>query len=468
MFGHPHKTVCIGEVVYLDIETQQIVARGYGQIDLTAFVLTASLTTLVPGYFKRLLVIVTTSENHIAPFATYCETLICGLMSNVSYNLRAYLYWPANQPITLPLQTFSSIHITIRAQHRSSRLHATVHPHGISEQLTQQAIATNLGSSNYRRVAVNLSAGYKVHRATTARRGAFSSQLDTYIRYRLTGLHFSFSDLGNALLAFKLYWLSYFDSTDCTVEAISLDKEVGLCLKDARLYALSIYTPDYRSVITIDQPLHIDSLAKMSYFFLNPSGKRHFGPSSKIGLALSRLIDYRSLKESDVTYLDLTNLIFALQSFAESITEREIRRMNHNMKKEILEDVERILSTIEQIEPRLSEPVQAFYLRPQKEIYRLMTRPTFMASLQMALDKLKIPLEEHRPMLKAINSARRQVVHSEGYDVGFLLSLLTDTATQINIGAKGDSQPIILQKNSQMHELYQLLHLMTLRYFEQL
>ena len=96
-----------------------------------------------------------------------------------------------------------------------------------------------------------------------------------------------------------------------------------------------------------------------------------------------------------------------------------------------------------------------------------MTRPTFMKSLKIALDKLGIDISDYKSLLKSINSARRQVVHSEGYDVEFLLNLLTNTVTQDNLrGKDADSPPKIIRKNSEINELYKLLRLMIKRFFD--
>ena len=90
-----------------------------------------------------------------------------------------------------------------------------------------------------------------------------------------------------------------------------------------------------------------------------------------------------------------------------------------------------------------------------------------MKSLKIALDKLDIDMSDYKSLLKSINSARRQVVHSEGYDVEFLLSLLTGTVTRGNLSEKdANSHPKIIRKNSEINELYKLLRLMIKRFFD--
>ena len=70
--------------------------------------------------------------------------------------------------------------------------------------------------------------------------------------------------------------------------------------------------------------MHADKLAKMVYFFLNPGHHKKLGSLSKIGLAFSRLIDYRFRTSSNAVHMNITSLIFALQSFAEAVAEREV------------------------------------------------------------------------------------------------------------------------------------------------
>ena len=106
--------------------------------------------------------------------------------------------------------------------------------------------------------------------------------------------------------------------------------------------------------------------------------------------------------------MNITSLIFALQSFVEAVAEREIRRQNRSAKQQTLHDIQ---------------------------------------------------------MLKSIDSARRQIVHSEGYSVEFLLNLLTYTIIQMESDNKLSRPGGIIRKDSDVDKLYQLLRLMTVRYF---
>ena len=69
-------------------------------------------------------------------------------------------------------------------------------------------------------------------------------------------------------------------------------------------------------------------------------------------------------------------------------------------------------------------------------------------------------------MLKSMDTARRQFVHSEGYNVDFLLSLLTSTVTQLEVGEKNAYTPILIKEDSELSKLYELLRIMVSQYFE--
>ena len=77
-----------------------------------------------------------------------------------------------------------------------------------------------------------------------------------------------------------------------------------------------------------------------------------------------------------------------------------------------------------------------------------------------------IDIADYQPMLKSIDSARRQIVHSEGYSVEFLLNLLTYTIVQMEAGNKLSRSDSIIRKDSDVDKLYQLLRRMTMRYFD--
>ena len=459
----------IGEAFYLDAESKEIIASGYGQFDTITSELTASMTFLSSGKFEKVLIIIKSRNDYIAPFVFYNKTLIRGAPENIAYNIRAYLHWQSTEAdsLTMPLRKYSSAHITTLAQHVPDNLGFQSHAAGMSSQLIKRAVSTKLDSSIHCGVRASIFAGYATKINSSQVRNEPPIQLESQLRYSFTCQKhsFSFNNLGNILLAFQLYWISFFDSTDCTIDSIQLGDDVCLYLANPHLYALSTSSPSYRSIPRIQSQMHADSLAKMAYFFLNPGHHKKLGSSSKIGLAFSRLIDYRFRTSSNAVHMNITSLIFALQSFAEAIAEREIRRQNRSAKQQTLHDIQKVLAAIKSIGPELADDVRDFYLRPENDVYELIARPTFMQSLQIALAKFDIDIADYQPMLKSIDSARRQIVHSEGYSVEFLLNLLTYTIVQMESDNKLSRPGGIIRKDSDVDKLYQLLRLMTVRYF---
>ena len=432
------KNSYIGEVFYLDSSTGKIVAQGHGHLDISKLKLKASMSVVEPGNFKSILVVIKTPDGYIAPFASYKQTLLGGEARGVSYDIRAYLHWSISRGITY-------------------------------ERLIKSALSKKLESATYKSIDVNNFAGYSIRRHSERVRDKNDARLATLLKYQFecSDKPLAFVDLGKILLAFKLYWICYFDQIDCQIDSIKLGDNISLYLAKNHLYAMDSGASEYRAILQINRELHSKNLAKMTYYFLNPKRNKRLGATSKLGLAFARITDYRFSESSEVFFMDVTSLIFALQSFAEAVAEREFKRINKHNKQANCESIQKVIAAIKAIETEITSDVRDFYLRSEAEIYALMTRPTFMKSLKIALDKLDIDMSDYKSLLKSINSARRQVVHSEGYDVEFLLNLLTNTVTQDNLrGKDADSHPKIIRKNSEINELYKLLRLMIKRFFD--
>lgn len=457
----------LGEVFYLDPKTQEVVAQGQGYLHMASMTFSTDVKTIKPGSFEKLLLIMKTSDGFVAPFATYYKTFTEQFPDVSSYNTRAYLLWPVDHGMLYILNHFPRVHITIQARHAPDKTHSTIHSAGTTEQLIQHAAATRLSSyTHLNHLTVDVSSGYAIRRVTEQVRDQLNSQLETYITYHVTSKQsLSFNNLGNILMAFRLYWLTHFDSTDCTIKYIQLGNYIRLYLNDNKLRAASVRIPEYQSAPRLCVDLHADTLAKMSYFFLNPKKLKRLGPTSKIGLAFSRIVDYRFRRESELLYMNMTSLIFALQSFSEGVAEREIQKANRQTKQQTLASIRKVLDVIYSIKDELASEVVNFYLRSDNEIYTLLSRPTFMASLETALKTLNIDPVPHKRLLKIISSTRRQVVHSEGYDADFLLRLLVNSTTQMEIGEKKDRFQHGTTDEGNIADLYQLLRQMIRSYF---
>ena len=198
----------IGEAFYLDAESKELIASGYGQFDTIASELTASMTFLASGKFDKVLIIIKSRNDCIAPFVFYNKTLIQGAPENISYNIRAYLHWRPTEMdgLAMPLCKYSSAHITTLAQHAPDNLGFQSHATGMSSQFIKRAVSTKLGSSIHRGVRASIFAGYATKINSSQVRNEPPIQLESQLRYSFAYQKhaFSFNNLGNILLAFQL------------------------------------------------------------------------------------------------------------------------------------------------------------------------------------------------------------------------------------------------------------------------
>jgi hypothetical protein len=161
------------------------------------------------------------------------------------------------------------------------------------------------------------------------------------------------------------------------------------------------------------------------------------------------------------------NGIWLVKTDSNGVAETDIRRQNKATAKQTKQGIQEVLESIKQIEDALPVSVANFYLRPKAAIYSLVARPTFMTSLETALSGLNIDIMPYRSMLKNIDKARRQVVHSEGYDADFLLNILAHSTVKTKIGNDGlVHSTLVSAKVSEMDKLYLLLKRMIRGYFD--
>ena len=107
------------------------------------------MTFLASGKFDKVLIIIKSRNDCIAPFVFYNKTLIRGAPENIAYNIRAYLHWRSTEAdsLTMPLRKYSITHITTLAQHAPDNLGFQSHAADLSSQLIKRAVSTKLDSS---------------------------------------------------------------------------------------------------------------------------------------------------------------------------------------------------------------------------------------------------------------------------------------------------------------------------------
>lgn len=459
-------TTVIGEAYYFDTTTKCIVAKGFGQFEADRHHLKAELSTTVAGSYDRLFIIIKTRSHYITPFAFYRKHLSENSVYNPTYDVRAYLTWPANVGIEFIFQQATTINILINAEHAPDTVITNVGTKNISSKLTKQAVTSRICQVDYKNINLTISATHSIIRASKSIEDTDKSRLQSHLNYAFSQTKSSFriTDIGKILLAFQLYWISNFDNTHCFIQSVELCGIATLHLANPHLEAIS--SANSRPAIRLRDPINAPPLIKMAHFFINPNHQKALGSYSKIGLAFTRIIDYRFHTDSNVFYMNITNLIFALQSFAEGIAENELKKQHKKTKNEIIKGIEKAIHLV-QISSDIPDDVKKFYTKPTNAVYHLLTRPTFAQSLDIALEKLDINIEHYETMLKSIQKARRQVVHSEGYNVEFLLSILTGTVSQMEIGEKSPKVKAV-NNNGQLEKLYILLREMIIKYFDSL
>lgn len=461
---NPQDKILIGEAYYFDVVGKQIVAKGFGQFDPTNYHLKAELSTTAPGTYNKLFIVIKTRSHYITPFAFYRKQLSENSIYTPAYDVRAYLKWPVNTGIESILRKSTTITILINAEHAPDTVITNVGMKNITSTLTKRAVTSRICHATYKNIDLTISATHSILRTNKLTISTDKSRLQPYLNYTFshTKESFQITDIGKILLAFQLYWISHFDNTHCFIQSVDLRGIATLHLTNPFLEAAS--STKYRPSISLQDSIKPLTLIKMTHFFINPNLQKTLGSYSKIGLAFTRIIDYRFHTNSNVFHMNIANLIFALQSFAEGIAENELKKQHRKSKNEIIKSIEKAIQLI-QLSDDIYDSVKKFYNKPTNTVYHLLTRPTFNQSLKIALEKLGIRIENHKTILKVIQKARQQVVHSEGYDVEFLLSILTSTVSQMEIGEK-DPKTKFVRIDGQLGELYALLREMIIRYFD--
>ena len=68
---NPQDKILIGESYSFAVVGKQIVAKGFGQFDTANYHLKAELSTIAPGTYNKLFIVIKTRSHYITPFAFY-------------------------------------------------------------------------------------------------------------------------------------------------------------------------------------------------------------------------------------------------------------------------------------------------------------------------------------------------------------------------------------------------------------
>lgn len=458
----------IGKALLIDTVSRAIIAEGYGQFDSETLNLQVSLEPTQSGTFQRLIVILQTTQGFFTPLGFFTQTIQLPGAIATSYNMDSCLTWPLARTYGHILETFSSIEIIVDASHYTDEVSSTIDNNKHWTELRRKAAALLLDTQSYRNFQIVARTGYSLRRHKITLPTATHAEMFSYISFgikRTDEVQFNISDLARSLLAFKVYWINSHDYTDCVIRRVKLGSDITLILSHKDLPAVSQRDERYQSILAAAKPLDLVLLAKIVHFFFNPQKKRNLSSSSKIGLALARLVHHRFDDTSRPLDNKITDLIFSLQSMSESIAEGRIRALNRIKSKDTKEGIAKIMSALRQLEDDLPTDVRAFYIKSPEVIYKAIARPTFQRSLEITLEKLDIDMTEHQSMLKIINKARRQVVHSEGYSAEFLTSLFTKEVSTVQQTDDGIIKLVAAIEIGEIDKLYYLIRHMAQKYF---
>lgn len=468
--GKFKKTAYLGTAYLIDVTTRKIIATGQGRFDTVALKLETIFQHSIMGEYKNLMVILETQDGYFSPLIRFSQTFMLMGQLTSSYEMRMCLHWPGSNDVDYFLDKFNSISIAIKAKHEPTTwtYNETADKAVATEEVMIKSVRKELDKATYKNFAITANSGFSVSHSHD--RVDDESIIRKRIRFNITGDadgSFTYLDLLGALRAFHMYWIVAHDFIDCDITSIKLGNDISLVIADSKLSAAAKNVEGYDSAISIDTPLELTHLARLLHFYINPESIKTLGSSSKIGLALNRLIGRRFEPRHKRLDYEVADLVFALQSFSEAIAQKEISKKNKADKATTLDGITKILKAVDDLKADLPLSVRDFYAKDVNIIYAAISRPTFSRSLTVTAEKLDVDLKPYDKVLNDIEKARQQVVHSENYDSIFLVDLLTHgtTKTEKSEDGKTISMAIGIKKGSLDH-LYDLLVLLIQKYLE--
>ena len=462
------KSAYLGTAYLIDSNTKEVFATGQGRFDTVERRLESEFASDLMDEHKGTMIVIETKDGYFAPAIRFTHTSMFMGVSTRNDSMNMCLHWPRSKGPAYLLERFDAISLQIKAKHGpiSWTTTETKDKSEMTEELTITSIRKELGSSTYRKFAVTANSGFGTSHSHD--RIDDESIVRRRMRFKIThgdGAVFDVDELFKTIRAFKMYWIASHDLLDCEFTYVKLGDDISLVLENNKLSAAHSNVEGYKSSIDLETPLELDKLTKLLHFYFNPENKKALGSSSKIGLAMNRVAGHRYGKRSNQLEHEVLDLIFALQSIAESIAQKEISKQNKASKDETLKGIEAVLDAIGSIESELPDGVKSFYKKDKSAIYSAISRPTFARSLDITAEKLDIDLIDYRTVISAVEKARQQVVHSESYDANSLVDLLTQGTTKIEKSEDGKtvSMAFGIRKGALEH-LYDLLLILINKY----
>lgn len=456
------KDIHFGECYLLDINKKKIIATGQGHFDSGKLKLYAHFNDIEAERYGSVVVILKTDVGYIAPIKIHPYVSIPMGSDTKTYSMKSFLSWSTAKSVDHILDECSTFDVNVKSGYGKARL--KIAEDFAEAELVKCAENRDLEKVVFDRYAVEASSTFSTSFGRDDPESHMNILPRIHFKISLTHGYFSPIDAPKLLHAFQLYWITSHDHTDGKITSFFVG-DLQYFTEHMTLKALADNVTEHKAYLAVDALLELEYLAKSIHFHINPENKKGLSSSSKIGLAFSRIIDRRFKDYHRIIDHEIIDLIFALQSMAEEIADKSISQSNKNIASQTKDGITKVLDSIKSIEKDLPTNVKEFYLQDPDKIYGLITRPTFMQSVKLTFNKLGIDFSEYESLIKEVDKARRQVVHSEKYDGEFLIDLLTHGTTEVERDNDGRVRSIAFGvKTGTLDELYNLIKKMARLY----
>ncbi len=456
----------LGKALLISTADGSIVATGEGQFDTTERKLHVHFDIPDIGEHGEVMAVLQTNAGYFSPLQIYSHTVIPFGHNTRVHSMDTFLHWPLSKPSNYILEVFPKLDLFIKTGYGEEK--QIIDKDGKKVVVTKRAEWQELANAEHGKYTVKAFSTF----GTSFNRGNVDDVIRVLPRLGFTvGTNdsggFSIRDIHKLIQAFQFYWINSHDYKDGEITAIRLG-EIQCFIVSPQLKAFASNVTQYREYVAVDDTLEIEYLAKLIHFLLNPDNKKNLSSASKVGPALSRVGAWRFKERHRTIDYQVIDLVFALQSLCEDIADDTIKQANNKTKAETQAGVTAVLEKIDEIKEDLPENVRNFYLQDPKSIYGFITRPTFMESVRVTFERLGIDMSEHQAVIKEIDKARRQIVHSEKYDGEFLVELFTHGTTTVEKDEQGRVKSMAFGiKTGSVDKLYDLLKIITRAYLDQ-
>lgn len=461
------KNIHFGEAYIINAYDGTIVISGQGQFNTETLKLHVNFDTDSMGKHEDVMLVLKTDDGYFAPLRVYTETIFPMGGNTWVKKMDTFLHWPITKPLDYVVQKFSDFDIFIKTAHETET--STCNEKRTKTTVTKRAVRKELESAKYGKYAVTATATYGESRDRN--RVDNIILLTPRIGFTLKagkGQEFTIRDTYKLLDAFRLFWITAHDYTDGEITAVRIGA-IECFMNDSTLKARASNVTQYREWLAIDDTLGTEYLAKLTHFYMNPNKTKHLSTASKVGLSFARMIGYRFGEPHRKIDYVVIDLVFSLQSMLEEIADKAINEKNKQSAEATKAGIEKVFAQIEAVKDELPDNVREFYLgQSVNKVQEFVTRPTFMQSVHVALEKLGIDEKEYSSVIKEINKARQQVVHSQDYNGQFLIDLLTQNKVTVDKNGNGEVVSMAFGiKTGGLDKLYDLITKMIRAYLDQ-